>query len=664
MYEKWDINRLTEECISASPEKAAEMMLEISRRYREGIGVSADSKEAERWASDAGKILGKADNHQRNEKNAVLSKQKYTKAECEAMSDKKLFHAYREGAPWAIYYFALKLVDNNEDELALTELEELSYTLENEAEGDSQGEGLVELLCPVKTLLGRIYERKGDDSESIKKAIRNYEDASDLGYREAIPGLLRCYRKEGYENHEAKILQLLRQLEDGDIKERTTAAEVYLETGRKTYAIMLFKELLDEYSLTDSNRLSIMESLLELEGISDSELEERSANGDGAASWALGKMYDDKFCYKKSAECYKKAIEQGHDATIELKIAQENIEIESKRGEKEEDESLPVIVIGPAPSTLVHTNDIPSVKNRSSYRDQEIHFWDSFVERAKKFYAELKVENPIFAKYLPIGAVICLALLIFSLVSSAVSSATLEEIDPFEDVQVNFVGIAPDAWADVLNNSTNDFLQTVTYTAVPSTGLKYGDVVKVTATYSKDEAKEAGYKLTNTTKTYKVDNVDSYVTDISQIDETCRAAMEQQAKDMVEATMANYDLHHLSEDLGMSRFGVYSGSFGEFSQSTSYLLIRKPGYEGNDINRYIITYEIPIYLYKEYEGVVWDGPAYIPVVFYDLTVNTKGITSVSLTNTYEADILPNISSVYQQRVSRFKDQYIVQEYNP
>lgn len=661
MYEKWDINRLTEECISASPEKAAEMMLEISRRYREGIGVSADPKEAERWASDAEKIIGKADNHQRNEKNDILPKQKYTKAECEAMSDKNLFHAYREGAPWAIYYFSLKLVDNNEDELALSELEELSYTLENEAEGDSQEEGLVELLCPVKTLLGRIYERKGNDSESIKKAIRNYEDASDLGYREAIPGLLRCYRKEGYENHEAKILQLLRQLEDGDTKERTTAAEVYLETGRKTYATMLFKELLDEYSLTDSNRLSIMESLLEMEGISDSELEERSANGDGAASWALGKMYDDKFCYKKSEECYKKAIEQGQDATLELKIAQDNIEIESERAKKEE-AHLPVVVTEQAPSTLVHTNDIPSGKNRSSYHDQGSRFMDSCIERAKKFYAELKVENPIFAKYLPIGAVICLALLIFSLVSTAVSSASLEPIDPFEDIQVNFGGASPDAWVDVLNNSTDDFLQTVTYTSVPSAGLKNGDVVKVTATYSKDEARAAGYKLTNTTKTYKVDNLDSYVTDISQIDETCRAAMEQQARDMAEAAMANYSSSELGEDLVGSGSGLNS-SYGSFTQTTSYFLSRKHGYTEGDNNRYIVTYEVPVTV-KDFWGKIWDGPAYISVVFYNLSVNRDGITSVVLSEASQKAIEPSKDAAYKQRVSRFKDQYIVQEYNP
>lgn len=473
--------------------------------------------------------------------------------------------------------------------------------------------------------------------------------------------MLRCYRKEGYENHEAKILQLLRQLEGGDTKEKTTAAEVYLETGRKTYATMLFKDLLDECALTDSNRLSIMESLIELEAISDSDLEKRSANGDGAASLILGKMYDGKSCFKKAEEYYKKAIEQGQDATKELKIAQENIEIESEREKKEAESHLPVAVIEQASPTIVPSNVFSSVKEGHG---QGIRFVDGCGERVKKFYTKLKDEYPIFAKYLPIGVVFCFALIVLSLMLSAVSSATLEEIDPFEDVQVNIVGIAPNAWADVLNNSTNDFLQTVTYTAVPSTGLKYGDVVKVTATYSKDEAKGAGYKLTNTTKTYKVDNVDSYVTDISQIDETCRAAMEQQAKDMVEAKMASYDLHYLSEDLGMSRFGVYSGNFGKFTQSTSYLLIRKPGYEENNINRYIVTYEIPIYLYKNYDGVVWDGPAYISVVFCDLTVDTEGVTTAELSKAIRTDIEPSKEAVYQQRVSRFKDQYIVQEYNP
>lgn len=207
MYDEWDINELLEKSLSAAPGEAAEIMLEVSRRYRDGIGVSVDSREAERWASDAENLLGKTNTYSDNEKIASLSKHGYSKEECKAMSDKELFRAYREGDPWAIYFFALKLIDNDEQAHALAELEELSCTLENEMESDDQNKGISWLIVHVKTLIASIYEHSGDTSENLEKAMRNYSDAYDLGFQEAVPGLLRCYRKDGYKKHEVTVQQ-------------------------------------------------------------------------------------------------------------------------------------------------------------------------------------------------------------------------------------------------------------------------------------------------------------------------------------------------------------------------------------------------------------------------------------------------------------------------
>lgn len=345
MYDEWDINELLEKSFSVMPDDAAEMMLEVSHRYREGIGVPADSKEAERWASDAERLLGKTNAHSGSEKNATLVKQGYSKGECKAMSDQELFHAYREGDPWAIYYFSLKLIGNGEQAHALSELEELSCTLENEMESDEQNKEISWLIVHVKTLIASIYEDIGDTPENLEKAMKNYSDAYDLGFQEAVPGLLRCYRKDGYKKHEKDILQLLRHLEDGDTEDKIIAVEAYQELGHKTYASILKEELLSQSTLENNDNVALLLSLKKLGSITNEELETRSANGDGVASWALGIGYHVDGCFEEAEKYYKKAIIQGQknaeDDYNELKMALEAervIQESNERDEKIEEE--------------------------------------------------------------------------------------------------------------------------------------------------------------------------------------------------------------------------------------------------------------------------------------------------------------------------------------
>ena len=340
MYDEWGINELLEKSFSAMPDEAAEMMLEVSRRYREGIGVPADSNEAERWASDAERLLGKIDAHSGSGKTATLAKQGYSKEECKAMSDHELFHAYREGDPWAIYYFSLKLIGNGEQAHALSELEELSCTLENEIESDEQNKESSWLIVHVKTLIASIYEDMGETSENLEKAMKNYSDAYDLGFQEAIPGLLRCYRKDGYKKHEKDILQLLRHLEDGDTEDKIIAVEAYQELGHKTYASILKEELLFQATREDNDNVTLLLSLKKWGSITNEALESRSANGDGVASWALGIGYHVDGCFEKAEKYYKKAITQGQtnaeDDYNELKMVLEAERLIQKSNERDE----------------------------------------------------------------------------------------------------------------------------------------------------------------------------------------------------------------------------------------------------------------------------------------------------------------------------------------
>ena len=64
-----------------------------------------------------------------------------------------------------------------------------------------------------------------------------------------------------------------------------------------------------------------------------------------------------------------------------------------------------------------------------------------------------------------------------------------KEIDIFEDVEISYEGVAPDAWISTIQNtSSDDFLKTVYYSADKASGLNIGDEVTVTAYFNESDA--------------------------------------------------------------------------------------------------------------------------------------------------------------------------------
>ena len=287
--------------------------------------------------------------------------------------------------------------------------------------------------------------------------------------------------------------------------------------------------------------------------------------------------------------------------------------------------------------------------------------------------------------WLPIAAVLCGVLVIsfFGAKNSNRQSkqvdpgktekvdSRLETIDVFKDIQFHYTGIAPLASAEMMNNSDNSFVQTVQFTAQPLSGLKNGDTITVTASYDKAAAKKAGYQVMETERKFTISGLTSYVTDVSQIDADCLAAMEQQAKDMVEAKLANSS----AEDLAKAATGRYvyqaTMNYGDLVLDTSYFLLIKPGFslpEGYSYNRYIITYRTHFsFYYHEQAFGAWetyDGDVFYSVCFNHVMLDADGKTTVSLSDGLLCDLETSVDSVYSMRVSRFKDNYNVTEIEP
>ncbi len=99
-----------------------------------------------------------------------------------------------------------------------------------------------------------------------------------------------------------------------------------------------------------------------------------------------------------------------------------------------------------------------------------------------------------------------------------------DELDPFENVTVNFSGISPMVTASGMNtDNASDIIKTMfDYTISQTSGLKLGDVITVKAKYKSgyndSTLLKKGFTLLKTKRTYIVENVDAYATKIKEID--------------------------------------------------------------------------------------------------------------------------------------------------
>lgn len=657
MYENLSIDELVERYQDEPEDEGVEMLREIARRYREGIGVEADKAEALRWEELIPKIAEENSGNQEPQKNMD------TKSECNherylKMSEQKLYRAFREGKPWAIYYFSLKLVKNHEEKTALAELEELSRSLESKLESGKINKDLQRLLALTKIAIASIYESDNNCPNSTQKAQKYYEEAAlELRCRDAIPGLLRCYRTDGFDKHEKETLSLLRILENGDINDKIVVAETYKEMGLRTYATLIYNELINETELEECQKLKIIEDLMEMGAISKSEIKSRSLNGDGIATIVLAREAYAQLDYTRAERLFLKALQQddGNVAKEEYAKFKES-QLKNREIKKRESERI--------------KNERKEQRNReflsklSGWRKQ----WKPWLSGVIKDIKEGCIKNPMLA-------ILCACWIIGPgiggiayLYQDYVDSYYLETIDVFEDVQVNYLGAVPDTKVQIINTSDNEFLQSVSYSASPSYGVKNGDKVRIYATYSKPYAKKVGYKVKIKSKTYKVHGLGNYIADIKQISSDSRLNMEMQALEMVRESIENYSAHDLMSDLtGQTYECEMKGTYNPeaISQETAYFLKRKSGYTKDSYNRYIVTYEVPLQMRdNDTDTLIWDAPAYFSVVFTNLVRANDGEKDITYENAEVKKAFPTIDDVYVQRVGRFKEQYDVQVYNP
>lgn len=147
----------------------------------------------------------------------------------------------------------------------------------------------------------------------------------------------------------------------------------------------------------------------------------------------------------------------------------------------------------------------------------------------------------------------------------------IEQIDLFENIDVEYQGVAPYVKA-YIQNGNNNLPVYVSYTLDKNENLSGGDTVTVKAEYDASQLLERGYTAGDGTKEFVVPECDEYITKLSQIPDDTMAKMKKQIEDAIQAE------------------GWDTVTSVEFAGN--YFLSLKPGMNGRDYNAVYVLYKI------------------------------------------------------------------------
>ncbi len=196
----------------------------------------------------------------------------------------------------------------------------------------------------------------------------------------------------------------------------------------------------------------------------------------------------------------------------------------------------------------------------------------------------------------------------------------VKTFDLFKDLQVEFSGVAPNGSASVIYNGTRYY----TFQCDKSDGLSNGDKIVVSV-----ENLDVEYHLNNegeipeaTEKEYVVEGLNSYVTELSQVDDEVLEKLQKQAVDEYNAKVAR--------DWGEEE------SLEDFAYLGNYLLTKKVPNSGGGNNYLYLIYKAQVRdtYTKNNETFDETKDIYWYICFHDLMMDPEGQLEVEV-NDYD-----------------------------
>lgn len=233
------------------------------------------------------------------------------------------------------------------------------------------------------------------------------------------------------------------------------------------------------------------------------------------------------------------------------------------------------------------------------------------------------------------------------------------QTDVFADLAVSFDGIAPQGTVALKNNSTDDFIKSVSFSVEPSSGLSNGDTVTVTARYNEQNAIDQMRVVSETTKTYTVSGLDAYVTSYDQIDQDTIDQMSQQAKDTISTNMLSNSYNYIKTAYDNKSYPMNLDEktivLNEVTLQTTYFAASKPDTNNRYNNELIQVYKISATDNESPDGLTF----YYAVGFHDIIKAGDGSISVKLTDTVDCYGSATTDAIYNQVIAPLTADYTV-----
>lgn len=187
----------------------------------------------------------------------------------------------------------------------------------------------------------------------------------------------------------------------------------------------------------------------------------------------------------------------------------------------------------------------------------------------------------------------------------------LEEIDPYEGLEVTFGGISPDGYVDYVYTGTSPYVSERSFIVDKDSNLKNGDTVTISIeSYNEQIAAQSGYRLTETSKAFTVEGLDEYVQSYSEIPEEFLEYAKEEAQDTINAYVAR----EYSEECPLTPI-EYAG----------YIFnVAKEGKDADWFNELYIIYRGTV---SHNENEFHDTMVYYPVLYSDLLLSNNQVQS-------------------------------------
>jgi hypothetical protein len=188
---------------------------------------------------------------------------------------------------------------------------------------------------------------------------------------------------------------------------------------------------------------------------------------------------------------------------------------------------------------------------------------------------------------------------------------SVEEIDPFEELEVSFTGISPNGSIELKYNGDNSYISTSSFSIDKRNGLRNGDEVTVSVESNDDYTLDYGYVIKKKEQKYTVSDLEEYIGEYKDLE-----------KDFID------ELKGEAEDT------IYSYTAGEYNSSTSLGDLTYTGYILNSIKD-TTEYHGGVYndLYLIYAGTVSSSDedfsatkVYFPVRFTNILKGNDGLS--------------------------------------